>query len=209
MVVGIFNQRDGNRKISGHSYAKFIRPEVAKTMYVDAVHALGVSPGPETRSGKPHYYFTFNVNLLPSGSEEGFVWRYKPGFVKDSFQSAPNPVKQSKNIEEALAKLGWRARSGESIETFIKEATDRREKDVTGLQADALECGEKKYCLEYKEQQLVDINDKPLEVDFYLVNEPYTLNIGYVLYPLDETAKLGVSLVYGCEKPSNDYCHRN
>ncbi|MBP6005657.1 hypothetical protein KA531_02025 [Candidatus Saccharibacteria bacterium] len=207
-LAGIVSQRSGNRIISGNSHAKFIHPVEAKTTYEKAIQALNSGTGLDFQSGKPHYYYTFKVNLLPSGTKDGFGWQYKPGFLNDSFVSAANPAKRGAELEENLVGLGWTIQGGKDLQSFIAEATSKREKEVANLQKTALDCGEKRYCLEYKEQQLAEINYKPLDVRFYLTHNPYTLYLNYEIYPADETAKLDARLVYGCSKPSDEYCRK-
>lgn len=207
-ILGVISQHTGNRIISGNSHAKFIDHNEAQATYNDAINALRSGSGSGISSGKPHYYFTFNVNLLPSGTKEGFVWEYKPGFIEDSFAAAANPSKYSADIEANLAKLGWTIQGGKGIQPLITKATNDREQDVARLQAAALACDDKKYCLEYKNQQLNEINDKPLVVRFYLKNKPYTLYLKYELYPLDETAMLETRIQYGCQEPSDEYCRK-
>ena len=207
-ILGIISQRAGNRIISGNSHAKFIDHNEAQATYNDAINALRAGSGSGISSAKPHYYFTFNINLLPSGTKEGFVWEYKPGFIEDDFTAAANLSKYSADIEANLEKLGWIIQGEKGIQPLITKVTNDREQDVAGLQAAALECGDKKYCLEDKNQRLNEINDKPLVVRLYLTNKPYTLYLNYELYPLDETAILKARIQYGCQEPSDEYCQR-
>ncbi len=207
-ILGIISQRAGNRIISGNSHAKFVDQKVAESAYEDVKQALGAGMGSDYTTGKPHYYFTFNINLLSSGTKEGFVWQYKPGFIQDSFTAATNPSKHSDTIEVNLENLGWAIQREEDIQSFVAKATNDRERDVARLQTAALECGDKKYCLEDKSEQLAELNDKPLDVSFYLTNKPYELYLKYELYPGDETAKLEARLVYGCQAPSDEYCRK-
>ena len=207
-ILGAISQRTGNRIISGNSHAKFIDHNEAQATYNDAINALKAGSGSGISSGKPHYYFAFNVNLFAPGIKEGVVWEYKPGFIEDNFATAANPKANTVPIETNLTKLGWTIQGGKGIQPLITKATNDREQDVARLQAAALACDDKKYCLEDKNQQLNEINDKPLVVRFYLTNKPYTLYLNYELYPLDETATLEARIQYGCQEPSDEYCRK-
>ncbi len=208
VLAGVLSWRNGNRIISGHSDKKFVHHDDSQIAYENALTALNAGPGSRALSGKPHYHYTFNVNLLPSAAKEGFVWEYKPGFFQETFTSAANPSKYSDDIETSLTSQGWNIQGKEAIQAIIMKATYKREQEVARLQSAALDCGEKKYCLEHKREQLTEINDKPLTVHFYLTNKPYVLYLEYELYPLDETARLDARLVYGCSVPSDEYCRR-
>ena len=60
-ILGIISQRAGNRIISGNSHAKFVDQKVAESAYEDVKQALGAGMGSDYTTGKPHYYFTFNI----------------------------------------------------------------------------------------------------------------------------------------------------
>lgn len=204
VVVGIWSSRNGHRLISGHSYAQFIPQNEAQDVYDNAVQALEAGSGSRMQSGKPHYLYNLQIGY----GGVGFEWEFRPGFIENTFESAANPSTRGAAIEASLIGQGWTMQNEESLQTFITKAMNKREREVADLQAAALNCGEKKYCLEDKEDKLTVLNDKPLTINVYLTKNPYKLYLEYELYPTDETAKLEAKLQYGCSEPSDEYCRR-
>ena len=199
-TVYIFRQNEGNKFLSGHESAQWVKEADAHAVYDELKKALDLQVNElSSSSRRPHYVFGY----VPGWKQPSRWWTLVGGEITSSYPTIPITDELLTNWRRNLLATGWKTElSAQEYKKDINSAAELRQKEIERIQRDALRdlCIKSDYCQEQKEKALRKANDRPLDTHFQMLKGD---GIYFAYLHMDNdlsegTAKVRLRLAYSC-----------